>query len=239
MYYCKYCGRETNRKCANTYHENRCVNNPNVSFEKICPNCNKQFRTKDINAKFCCLDCSSHYSGNKSHKHTNKLIKKTKNCKDCGNKIGIKNKSGYCRNCISKYRNITEETKQKLSEAGKKSANTKHTRSKNEILFYDLLKDKFPDILHNVPMFNSWDADIIIPSKNIAILWNGRFHYEDIFGQLKQIQNRDKIKYNEIVKSGYMPYIVVDLKKHSKSKCETELKRFDIFLNILYNLDQK
>lgn len=101
------------------------------------------------------------------------------------------------------------------------------------------MKKKFPDILHNVPMFNGWDADIIIPSKNIAILWNGRFHYEDIFGQLKQIQNRDKIKYNEIVKNGYMPYIVVDLKKYSKNKCEDELKRFDNFLNILYNLDQK
>lgn len=29
-------------------------------------------------------------------------------------------------------------------------------------------------------MFNGWDADIIIEDLKIAILWNGKWHYEKI-----------------------------------------------------------
>lgn len=67
----------------------------------------------------------------------------------------------------------------------------------------------------------------------IAILWNGVWHYENICGQLKQVQNRDKIKYSEIVKAGYMPYIIVDLGKFSKKKCFKELERFNSFIESL------
>lgn len=44
------------------------------------------------------------------------------------------------------------------------------------------------------------------------------------------IQNRDKIKYNEIVKKGYMPYIVVDFTSGKESTVQKELKRFEQFL---------
>lgn len=67
----------------------------------------------------------------------------------------------------------------------------------------------------------------------IAILWNGKWHYENIMGDLKQIQNRDKIKYDEIVSFGYMPYIITDLGRFSKVKCEVEFKRFEEFLSLL------
>lgn len=96
-----------------------------------------------------------------------------------------------------------------------------------------MIKGKFPDALPNEPMFNGWDADIVIPSKKIAILWNGAWHYKDLLGGLKMIQNRDKIKYNEIVKKGYMPYIVVDFTSGKESTVQKELKRFEQFLQWL------
>lgn len=50
-------------------------------------------------------------------------------------------------------------------------------------------------------MFNGWDADIIIPNIKVAVLWNGKWHYEQIKKghSVKQVQNRDKIKLKEIV----------------------------------------
>ena len=61
-------------------------------------------------------------------------------------------------------------------------------------------------------------------------MWNGAWHYKDLLGGLKMIQNRDKIKYNEIVKKGYMPYIVVDFTSGKESTVQKELKRFEQFL---------
>ena len=46
---------------------------------KICPNCNKEFQEKYKEQKFCCRDCSGHYSGNKSRTHTNNSKQKTSN----------------------------------------------------------------------------------------------------------------------------------------------------------------
>lgn len=45
-------------------------------------------------------------------------------------------------------------------------------RSKNEILFCELCEQYFgkENVLHNIPMFNGWDADVIIPKFKLAIL---------------------------------------------------------------------
>ena len=37
-------------------------------------------------------------------------------------------------------------------------------------------------------MFNGWDADIILPDYKIAILYNGKWHYEEISKQVSLIQ---------------------------------------------------
>src|SRR5690606_9403565 len=87
----------------------------------------------------------------------------------------------------------------KASKAGKASAQKINKRSKNEILFAQMCIDHFgADFVRtNEAIFNGWDADIII--KNIAVLWNGLWHYKIIRKghNLAQVQNRDKIKEQE------------------------------------------
>ena len=86
-------------------------------------------------------------------------------------------------------------------------------RSKQEIELFEMCKNYFPDTIHNEKIFNGWDADIIIPSFKIAILWNGPWHYKEMGlknHSLKQVQNRDNIKIKEIEKLGFTPLIYED-----------------------------
>ena len=81
--------------------------------------------------------------------------------------------------------------------------------------------------VHNEPMFNGWDADIILPQYKLAILWNGPWHYKQVTKEhnLKQVQNRDRIKKYEIEKTGYTCYIIKDIKRRDKNKIEIEFNR--------------
>lgn len=257
IYKCSFCERSFDAKCACSYHQNRCINNPNSEKYKTfnkkrkCKNCGKFYTFNDfVSENFCSRSCANtrHHSNETKQKisksvnsfnslhHRAKKAKKTTNCLYCGKTISISYKYKACKDCF--YKHMPSGFREKLSAAGRKSAaNSKNIRrSKNEILFSEFIKEKFQDILCNVNMFNGWDADVIIPQLKIAILWNGSWHYKDIFGQLKQIQNRDKIKYKEIVKTGYMPYIIVDLGRYSENKCKFEFERFCKFLDIINTL---
>ena len=249
---CSICNRTFTRNCALSYH----LNHNNHSFNN-CLFCGKQISS---NKKFCNRSCSAsynnkirvHYSDDWKKKISETLKNKYKDrpqkvedrpkdkpkkekffCKECGKEIRPETKTGYCG--IHFRNHLTDEIKEKLSKAGRKSVYLQKEirRSKNEIYFSELINKRFSDSINNEPIFNGWDADIIIPSLKIAILWNGAWHYNDICGQLKQVQNRDKIKYSEIIKAGYMPYIIVDLGNFSKEKCEFEYNRFISFLNLI------
>lgn len=118
------------------------------------------------------------------------------------------------------------------SKGGKKSVLSQQRRSKNETYFYELCTTKFANVLHNVQMFNGWDADVILPDLKIAILWNGIWHYKKVHKKhsLTQQKFRDKIKVKEIKRLNFVPYIIKDMGKYNKKKVETEFK---IFLNWL------
>lgn len=106
-------------------------------------------------------------------------------------------------------------------------------RSKNEIAFCELCEKYFKNVKHNERIFNGWDADIIIEDYKIAVLWNGKWHYEKITKNhyVEQVQNRDKIKIEEIKKAGYVPYIIKDVGKYNINKVKNE---FNLFLeNVL------
>lgn len=124
--------------------------------------------------------------------------------------------------------------RESLSRAGKKSAEIQSSkrRSKNEIAFYNLCKYKFDLVQNNLPIFNGWDADIILPNLKIAILWNGKWHYEKITKKhsVKQVQNRDEIKMEEIIKFGYTPYIIKDMGKFNLAFVQKEFEKFLRFL---------
>lgn len=158
-------------------------------------------------------------------------------CQFCHKAFKGKNKfcSNECRKEARKILYEDPEFKEKLRNAGKNSAKKRSVRSKNEIAFAELCKAMFKNVECNAPIFNGWDADIIIHDYKLAILWNGPFHYKEIFksGQtLKRIQNRDKIKEKEILKHGYFPYIIKDLAKFNKNKVQSE---FEILLNFIEN----
>lgn len=245
FYKCSFCERTFEIQSRRTFHQNRCINNPESELykeqnkERTCESCGKIYTLNDFPSKrFCSKACANRrqHSEETKKKISNtvksKCSKKStkKQCPYCGKLISIR--SHTCASC--RYTHMSSETRKKLSDAGKGGSSilSKKRRSRNEIYFSELLQKEF-DVLCNERMFNGWDADIIIPSLKVAILWNGKWHYEDIFGNLKQIQNRDRIKYNEIVKLGYMPYIITDLGKFSTSKCEFEVERFKAFLTIL------
>lgn len=124
----------------------------------------------------------------------------------------------YCNSCRTK----------RFQLAGRNSASKRVLRSKNEIYFYELCKTHFKNVRHNEPIFNGWDADVIIDDLKIAVLWNGKWHYEKITEKhsVIQVQNRDKIKIKEIKKFGYIPYIIKDVGKNKKSFVESEFQKF-------------
>lgn len=153
-----------------------------------------------------------------------------KTCKVCGSEFHTIKRTNTCsEECAF---NLLSSCGKK---GGKKSAYVQKEarRSKNEILFGDLCKEDFVNVKFNENIFNGWDADIILPDKKIAILWNGNWHYIPIISEkyLNQVQNRDKIKIKEIEKAGYTVYVVEDRGKYNPKFVMEQYKLFQDFLN--------
>lgn len=101
-------------------------------------------------------------------------------------------------------------------KGGLKSSQVRPKRSKNEIAMYELCKSHFKNVTHNDPIFNGWDADILLHDYKIAILWNGDWHYQEMNcynHSLEQVQNRDKHKSKLIKEAGWIEYIIKDTTK--------------------------
>jgi hypothetical protein len=114
----------------------------------------------------------------------------------------------------------------------KKSIKNQSKRSKNEVYFANLCENEFTEVLLNEPIFNGWDADIILLNYKIAILWNGNWHYKKITKKhsLLQVQNRDKIKTKEIINKDYFPYIIKDEGKYNKRFVENEFNKLKLLI---------
>lgn len=212
------------------------------------PNSKYKFR------KYCSNKCSYSHKRNNSIKKKNPIKKKTiikkiiprkpkkikqRICKKCGNIFhGTLFGINFCsQNCKDTYvRHISEDTRKKLSEAGKRSAakQSEIRRSKNEILFCQLCEKHFKTVEHNKPIFNGWDADIIIYDINYAVLWNGRWHYVEIMKKgntLKSIQNRDRLKEKEIKNANWNLYVIKDMGKYNPKFVHEKFDEFIKFLN--------
>lgn len=262
---CKFCNNtfefETGRQFGG--HLTNCKMNPGKikrdelskqkkEYKLKCANCSSEYVvnitehnfTKGNFKKNCSRKCSNKRTLTEEIKNkiSNKLksksvvTKHTKVCLTCEKTYETKrNQQKYCSNeCFLKTINLIEAGR----AGGLKSAEKQSKRSKNESLFGEFCKNKFNNVIFNKPIFNGWDADIIILDLKIAILWNGKWHYEVInkHHSLKQVQNRDFIKFNEILNSGYTPYIIKDLGKYSRKKV---LNEWNIFLSWLENFEKK
>lgn len=193
----------------------------------------KQFYKKEFR-KFCTRSCANSRKMTKERleKITLSSFIRLNTCEvvyqkcPCGILMTLRKNKRYHRkycteNCV--------EYKKMLSESARNKQISK--RSKNEIEFAKLCIAKFKNVECNVPIFNGWDADIIIHDLKIAVLWNGKWHYEKCAQKhsVAQVQNRDKIKIDNIVLCGYKPYTIKDLGKSNLKKVQNE---FDLFVAI-------
>ena len=189
-----------------------------ILTEKTCPKCNAIHNKNGI---YCSYKCSN---GRIHSEITKDKISKSVTTTAYYNK---QYKPPYCKVKICKYCNryfelakksdrisCSEQCKHLLISAGsKKSVAKQMRRSKDEIALYELCRDYFNHVEHNIPMFNGWDADIIIHDFQIAIMWNGPWHYRNMnFGNhsLSQVQTRDRIKIDTIESFGWKVLVFED-----------------------------
>lgn len=233
---------------------------PKKIYNCTCENCGKTFivncSENEFSRKkhwFCSRSCANTrtfdnsikqkisetlYTTLAKKKHVSPEIwTKLKFCADCGTQLGKRNKSGYCKQCAPHH--LSKETLLRIRRGALKSVQVQSItrRSKNEMAFCDLCERHFNHVLHNVPMFNGWDADVILLDYKIAILWNGRWHYEQLSKKqsVKAVQNRDRIKLKEIASAGYEPYVICDMGKFNEAKVTDEFNKLVKFINTKMN----
>lgn len=231
----------------------------------ICPKCGKEFSLsltdkeyeKGKYRKYCSRACANSRVHSEetlqkiresSSKEAEKHLKIHK-CVVCNSEYTTRlSKSKICCSdkCYQYYkahRNefLSKDALEKISEGGRKAILSQgdSRRSKNEIYFCELCEKNFKSVEHNIPMFNNWDADVIIHDFKIAILWNGPWHYKKIKENhsVEQVQNRDNIKINEIIKTGYIPYIIRDDGKYKPEFVREKFKEFIEYLKTTKTID--
>lgn len=157
-------------------------------------------------------------------------------CPTCNNKFKSFRKDRiYCSHKCSGVKNGRIWGEKYGQKGGLKSVQSQQRRSKNEILFANMCQEYFKDVKCNEPIFNGWDADVIIEDIKVAVLWNGKWHYEQISKdhKLKQVQNRDKIKLREIAECGYISYVIKDMGRHNEEFVKSEFEKFRAFISSL------
>lgn len=215
--FCKYCGKQCKNINSLNNHERRCKENPNynysghksgflIAYERGWDPAWNRGLTKetDDRVRKNGESISKYYELPGSREKTSASVKKSIN-------------ANYLAGC---------------SKGGLSSAKVQQRRSKNEIYFCELCENYFNDVKHNEPMFNGWDADVIIEDIKYAVLWNGSWHYQKCNKKhsLEQVQARDKIKLDQIQLCGYTPYVIKDMGKENPKFVE---EQFNIFINSL------
>ena len=211
------------------------VNNRTLMDIK-CGNCEEQYQQRFYNFQLNpvhphCPKIDNPNRGGKGKKRTCA----EKNCKHCGKSFMQKRAKQIlcgdkCRKALEQARRGTGHYEKIGRMGGLISAQRQFRRSNNEIYFAMLCQQVFPNVVTNTPIFDGWDADVILPDLHIAISWNGAWHYKKLrfAHNLEQVQRRDKFK-DEIIKAhGYDHHIIVDMGGKSKKFVE---EKFEEFLN--------
>jgi hypothetical protein len=231
---CKTCGNKVeypkifcNHKCSAVFNNKRRESVKGIKKISNCILCNDSVEVSRHCSKNNTL-CDKCKAPKKEHHHLEKRIKKSK-CSVCETEFEHTKKNKKTCSVICKKIATTKGAR----KGGLSSVLSQQKRSKNEIYFYNLCKNKFSNVLHNEQMFNGWDADIILPDLKIAVLWNGVWHYKKITKKhsLSQVQIRDMLKIKEIENFGFTAYIIKDMGKYNKTKVEDEFYIFCKWLN--------
>lgn len=234
MYKCEKCEKELKTKGAKTIHQRYCngegskLDLKKEKEKEVCPKCGMRIlASKEKHYNYCNGLGPRRLQPKKGYNPWNKGMSKETNekIKEMSDNMKKDFKSGK-RKHPWKGRKHKKETIKKLE---KRTNFGIVNRSKNEVYFFELCKNEFDNVLNNEKIFDGWDADVILTDYKIAILWNGKWHYEKITKEhsLLQVQNRDKIKLKKIKENGYKPYIIKDMGKYNKDFVE---EKFYIFL---------
>jgi|688.fasta_scaffold01889_42 hypothetical protein len=209
---CIICNQETTTQSLNKHYESHLK--PIIT--KTCPKCKSIHSNHGI---FCSRICANSRTPSELTKQkTANTLKEIFSVNPPIKKYPEYTPISFCTNCSKLFIGLKSTCSQecltaRLQSAGKKSASVQIKRSRDEITLYELCKSYFSNVEHNQPIFEGWDADIIIHDIKTAILWNGPWHYKDLgFNNhsLKQVQNRDKLKINIINKMGWKSLVFED-----------------------------
>lgn len=212
-------------------------NNQEISMN--CEYCSVEHDGSYGSGRFCNPKCARGFATRSKRKEINEKVSKTltldpyvKSCPQCSTKFETKKKhKKYCsRSCWYESPEGLETQSRNGKVGGKRSAYAQRQsrRSKNEEMFASLCEAHFGNVLCNEPMFNGWDADVILPDLKVAVHWNGPWHYKKIAKQhsVKQVQNRDKLKCVNVERAGYNNYVIRDDGKHNPSFVKEEFEKF-------------
>lgn len=198
-----------------------------------CKNCGNDHDGSYGSGRFCSSKCAKGFSTKCKREEINKKVSdkmrhERSYCKTCGKELSLRNKIGYCDVCMYDSKEWKKIHKKQTDSLRGRPVKNRVKRSKNEILFYDMCKEHFNHVRHNKQIFNDWDADVIIEDIKVAILWNGKWHYEKITEShnLEQVQNRDKIKLKEIKSLGWTPYIIKDMGRYNPLFVKEKFEEF-------------
>jgi|688.fasta_scaffold237959_1 hypothetical protein len=141
----------------------------------------------------------------------------------------------FCsRSCASKFNMSLDSRKERSRLRMMKTLESlsQKRRSKNEIMFFELCISEFSNVKHNESIFDGWDADVILMDEKVAVLWNGKWHYEKITERhsVSQVQNRDRLKMKAMTKIGWTPYVIKDMGRHNRTFVKTEFEKFKQWL---------
>lgn len=205
---------------------------------KTCENCELEHEGSYGSGRFCSSKCARGFSTKAKRKEINKKVSKYLTGKYFGKRAVLK--KVVCLECSSIFEANENHNRKYCGFICKQKAmgrlggmnSTQGRRSKNEMLFYELCCSIYKNVSHNQPIFNGWDADIILENYKVAVMWNGRWHYEKITENhsLSQVQNRDKIKIKEIKKAGYVPYIIKDMGSYNPDFVKLEFEKFKKYI---------
>ena len=197
----KFCSKSCSVKFNNKKRlESKSFYQKGLTKDCLCSICSKNIKIgKNANSKLAkCDECKI---------FTPKKTEKIAFCNCCGKEFKTYTNLCCSKDCASKRK------KQGSSLGGRNSASKIIKRSKDEINLFQLCKDYFKDVRHNEIIKDGWDADIIIDNYNIAILWNGPWHYKQLSlknHSLSQVQNRDKIKIQVLTSVGWKVLVFED-----------------------------
>jgi hypothetical protein len=175
-------------------------------MEMHCGHCNKKFNKKTYEIK----RVPNHFCSRKCKGLSQALTRIITKCSSCSKTLEVqrhalkKSKSGrsFCdKSCAASFNNQLKR---------------KSRRSKCEIMLYEMLKNRFPNVAMmagDKTMLNGYEVDIAIPSLNLAIEWNGIVHFLPIYGKdkLHRVQTNDQKKLSLAAEKGIELIVIPDL----------------------------